>query len=353
MKTENKIKWIKTNILLTALLILMSGQFVEAQTTTFTYQGRLSDSSMQANGSYDLIFVLYDAPTGGSQIGTTITRPAVNVANGVFTVGLDFGANTFPGAARYLEIAVKRPLGTNFTKLTPRQPVTSTPYSIRSLSAANSDNAAQLGGTAASGFVQTNDSRLSDARTPTAGSANYVQNTTTQQTAANFNIDGTGAANIFNAATQFNIGGSRVLSQPSLNNVFVGSGAGANFSSGSSNTLVGRNAGVNQADGNGNTFLGRDAGGAKTGGTNNTIIGSFAGIPAGVSGELNYATAIGAGAQVISNNTIALGRSDGSDRVQVYGALSVNTLPGGGSVQLCSNPFEFLHHFDLLFKFAL
>jgi hypothetical protein len=39
--------------------------------------------------------------------------------------------------------------------------------------------------------VQTNDGRLSNARVPIAGSANYVQNTTTQEV-ANFNISGTG-----------------------------------------------------------------------------------------------------------------------------------------------------------------
>ena len=109
-----------------------------AQTTTFTYQGKLSDSAMQANGTYDLGFALYDAPTGGNQIGTSITRPAVNVSNGIFTVSLDFGANSFPGADRYLQIAVKRPSDTNYTTLTPRQPISSAPYSIRALNATNS-----------------------------------------------------------------------------------------------------------------------------------------------------------------------------------------------------------------------
>jgi hypothetical protein len=40
-----------------------------AQTTAFTYQGRLTDMGAPASGSYDLQFLLYDALTDGTQIG--------------------------------------------------------------------------------------------------------------------------------------------------------------------------------------------------------------------------------------------------------------------------------------------
>src|SRR5205807_9056216 len=59
-------------------------------------------------------------------------------------------------------------------------------------SADTATNATQLGGVAANQFVQTSDSRLSDSRTPTAGSSNYIQNTTSQQTSSNFNVSGNG-----------------------------------------------------------------------------------------------------------------------------------------------------------------
>ena len=72
-----------------------------AQTTAFTYQGRLNDSATPANGSYDLQFTLFD--DGGTQIGTTQTLEDVTVANGVFTVQLDFGAAAFTGANRVLK----------------------------------------------------------------------------------------------------------------------------------------------------------------------------------------------------------------------------------------------------------
>ena len=360
---------------LLSLILFACTVSARAQTTAFTYQGKLTDSAMAANGNYDLSFALYDAATSGNQIGATLTRANVNVANGIFTVGLDFGTNPFPGADRFLQIAVKRPADANFTTLTPRQQVTSTPYAIRALSATNALN---LGGTAASGFVQTNDARLSDARTPTAGSTNYIQNTTTQQAAANFNIDGTGTANIFDSATQFNIGGSRILSNGGLNNLFAGVNAGTvntgfnnsffgantgaanttsfgnsffgantgfHNTSGDGNSFVGANAGVNNTTGIGNSFVGFSAGdgnttgfsnsffGTNTGqtnttGSNITLIGQNADVG---SGALTYAAAIGSNAVVRTANTIVLGRENGSDKVRIFG------LGAAGSTQLCRN----------------
>lgn len=124
------------NTFLCISLILLMCAAAFAQTTAFTYQGRLSDGGAAANGSYDLGFALFDAASGGAQIGATLTRPAVAVSNGIFTVTLDFGASPFAaGANRFLEIAVKRPADATFTTLAPRQQLTSSPYSVQSLSA--------------------------------------------------------------------------------------------------------------------------------------------------------------------------------------------------------------------------
>jgi hypothetical protein len=43
-----------------------------AQTTTFTYQGKLTDGATAANGTYQFQFKLFDAASGGNQIGQTI-----------------------------------------------------------------------------------------------------------------------------------------------------------------------------------------------------------------------------------------------------------------------------------------
>src|SRR5262249_49135930 len=171
-------------------LFLAGAGIVSAQSTEFTYQGRLNDGGLAATGSYDMQFSLFDAVATGNQLGSTSTLPAVSVSNGIFTVHLDFGP-TFTGPDRYLQISIK-PSGSPdaFTLLTPRQPIRSAPYSVRSLNASNADtalNSTQLGGVAANQFVQTGDTRLSDARDPLPGNANYIQNGTSQQPLANFN----------------------------------------------------------------------------------------------------------------------------------------------------------------------
>ena len=101
-----------------------------AQGTAFSYQGRLLASGSPANGPYDLTFTVWNAASGPTQIGATVTNSSVAVSDGLFTALLDFGAGVFNGASRWLEISV-RPAGTGpFTTLTPRQTVTPAPYAI-------------------------------------------------------------------------------------------------------------------------------------------------------------------------------------------------------------------------------
>lgn len=122
------------------LALLLGSSVTWAQTTSYTYQGRLTDSSLPANGSYEFQFKLFDALSAGNQIGAANSPPAILVSNGVFTTTLDFGAAAFPGANRWLEIAV-RPAGVgSYTTLAPRQPITSTPYAIKSLNAGAADS---------------------------------------------------------------------------------------------------------------------------------------------------------------------------------------------------------------------
>lgn len=115
-----------------AIIIAAFAVGVWGQTTEITYQGQLQSWSTPASGSYDFEFVLFDG--GGAQIGPTLVRNGVAVAAGVFTVNLDFGAG-FTGATRFLEIRVRQSGGGAFTTLSPRQPVSSAPYSIKSLTA--------------------------------------------------------------------------------------------------------------------------------------------------------------------------------------------------------------------------
>jgi len=100
-----------------------------AQSTTFTYQGRLNDGAAPANGGYDLRFALFDLASGGAQQGNTLTNSATAVSNGLFTVTLDFG-NQFLGADRWLELAVRTKGGGGFSALAPRQHITPKAYAL-------------------------------------------------------------------------------------------------------------------------------------------------------------------------------------------------------------------------------
>ena len=117
-----------------ALLLLLSTishpLSVLAQGTAFTYQGRLNNNGATTSGLYDMQFAVLDAAAGGFQIGGTLTTNAVVVSNGLFTVTLDFGANVFTGANRWLNLAVKTNGAVSFTPLTPSQQITAAPYAI-------------------------------------------------------------------------------------------------------------------------------------------------------------------------------------------------------------------------------
>jgi len=118
------------------LLIFLSFGFVTAvfsQSTNFTFQGTLSNGGAAANGSYDMQFKLFDSLAGSTQIGSTLTRTPVAVANGGFAVSLDFGAAAFPGADRFLEISVRVVGGGSYTTLSPRSQLAASPYAIRAL----------------------------------------------------------------------------------------------------------------------------------------------------------------------------------------------------------------------------
>src|SRR6516164_8794031 len=89
-----------------SFLFVLSLLTAHGQGTAFTYQGQLKDGGAPANGSYDLTFALFKVDSGDPQVGPTLTNPAVQVSNGLFTVTLDFD-DQFNGNPRWLEIGVQ------------------------------------------------------------------------------------------------------------------------------------------------------------------------------------------------------------------------------------------------------
>lgn len=164
-------------------VVFISSAAISAQTTAFNYQGKLSVTGTP-QPSYQMQFKLFGSIGGTDQIGNTITEFDVPVSDGVFSVKLDFGMDVFNGADRFLEIAVRPNANVSFLPLNPRQQIASSPYSIRTLSAAKADvalDANKLGGVAASEYVTNS----------TVGSS-FIRNAAAPQQTANFNISGNG-----------------------------------------------------------------------------------------------------------------------------------------------------------------
>ncbi len=97
--------------------------------TAFSYQGRIDSGGAAVDGTADLRFRLYGQASGGSLVGSELTRANVTVSHGMFSTELDFGtAAFFSGQSRWLEIDVRSPAGSGaFTTLSPRTLINPTP----------------------------------------------------------------------------------------------------------------------------------------------------------------------------------------------------------------------------------
>src|SRR5262245_20484443 len=112
-----------------------------AQSTAFTYQGRLQNGGAPATGVHDFRFRLFDAASGGSQVGVTQCIDNLAVNQGLFTATVDFGPQFVTPAQRFIEIDVRGDTGltcgdaTGFQTLSPRQLITAAPLATHAKSA--------------------------------------------------------------------------------------------------------------------------------------------------------------------------------------------------------------------------
>lgn len=114
-------------VLTTMLISVLAARPAAAVGTSFTYQGQLSVNGAPADGVCNLQFGLFAAANGGAALAT-VGPLAVRIAEGLFSVALDFGGN-FSGADRWLEISAAC-LGHATEVLAPRQPITAAPYAL-------------------------------------------------------------------------------------------------------------------------------------------------------------------------------------------------------------------------------
>ena len=120
-------------------------------TTSFTYQGRLTTEGGgdPIDDSCDFRFTLWDDPDAGSQVGPLLNPTGVPVADGLFTVQLDFG-QVFDGTALWLEVAVQCSGDPGYTTLSPRPALTAAPYATYAVDAQDADT---VDGSHASAFA--------------------------------------------------------------------------------------------------------------------------------------------------------------------------------------------------------
>lgn len=208
---------------------LVCVQTVCGQTTAITYQGNLSDGATPANGTYQMEFAVYNAVGAGTQQGSTVTNNSVSVVNGVFTVLLDFGATVFPaGADRWLELRVKKPADAGFSTLSPRQQLTNSPYSIRTVSTNAAD---ALSAACVQCVANTNVNSISAGKitgaVPSATTATTATNATNVTGIVAIANGGTGSStkNFVDLSTDQTVGGNKTF----INNLTVNGTLTANL----------------------------------------------------------------------------------------------------------------------------
>jgi hypothetical protein len=187
---------------LSAIFLVLSivTAFAAVVDTSWTYQGQLRRSSAVYNGTCNFQFDLWNTALGGNQQGNTLSINNVNVANGLFTVVLDFG-DLFDGAALWLATSVQCTGDSGFTPLEPRQRLTAAPYALSLRPGARIEGTADLepmlsatNAGAGFGIIGSGKIGLYGSTTLTDGQGVYGQGGTGANSAGVFGINTTSAA---------------------------------------------------------------------------------------------------------------------------------------------------------------
>jgi len=296
----------KTKLLPAVCLAVVLGataSFAAPLGTAFTYQGRLSDGTNPANGTYDFTFALYDAASSGTQLGSTLGASTVGVSNGLFSVSLDFGS-VFDGTARWLVIAVRTNGAPSYSTLSPRQPLSPAPYSIYTPNA----------GLAASATTATVANSVSAGSVTAAGiasgqvvkSLNSLHDSVTIAAGNNTTLTPSGQTLTLSTPTDWHIGGN------------LGTTAGTSFIGTTDNQPLEFKVNNNRAL---RLEPQLDSVNVIGGHSANAAIGGVEGV------------AIGGGGTVVSPNTVAANFSTiagGNNNVIEASTLGFNTVGGGG-----------------------
>jgi hypothetical protein len=313
--------------------LLLSIQPLLAHGTAFTYQGQLNSGAGPANGFYDFEFSLSNAPSGGSQIGATVTQLAIGVTNGLFTTTLNFGA-VFTGNDTWLAISVRSNGVGSYTALTPPQELTPAPYAIYAPNAGSATSANSVASTNITGAIAL-------AQLPAA----VVTNNDPSVTLSNVTVSGNLTLPLLSDTTGIIYEGTNTLVHGDQNNNFyAGQNAGSLSNAGSANTGIGPQSLQSNTNGTNNTAIGYVSLGNNTNGSYNTAVGERA-LNDNTSGNDNT----GNGRHALENNTngkdnTAIGfealssLTSGSNNIALGSQASSNFVAGESSNIDLGNP---------------
>jgi hypothetical protein len=135
------------------------------------------------------------------------------------------------------------------------------------------------------------------------------------------------------------VGRASLVNNVNSKNTAIGANSMQSNANGLGNTAIGWNSLQANSGGNFNSVLGY-LGGSSISGSNNTALGANTNVSAG----LSFATAIGAGASVTTNNTlvlgsvapaisVAIGATTAADKLQVVGDIRVGTSGTNGCIK--------------------
>jgi hypothetical protein len=299
--------------------------------TAFTYQGRLLDNNVAADGLYDLQFKLYDDPNIliGSQIGSMVTEDDVDVDDGYFITRLDFGSAAFGGDTRWLQIAV-RPYDSidpnDYVPLNPLQEISAAPYAHYALETSwnrlmdiPADFADGVDNTGSGGdtdwTINSNDMY-----------SNVIGNVGigTVAPAEKLDVDGS-----INSTETYQLDGEPILSNEGFMNFFAGQYAGYSNTSGLYNAAIGSYALNSNTDGERNSAAGSQALFNNTTGSTNTALGYQAGF-SNSTGSGNVFLGHEAGFNETGSNKLYIANSDTNPPL-IYGDFSSGNV-GIGTV---------------------
>lgn len=257
------------------------------------YQGYLTDpgGSPVADGSYSVVFTIYDSPSGGTSKWTE--TQSITTSGGLFTVLL--GTITpvidtvFNNSSRYLGIKVA-----SDPEITPRTQLVSTPYSYR-ISTVDGSTGGSISGNIFLDNSTTTTGNISK------GGNRFIHNYGTDNT-----FVGRNAGNLAMTGSQNTGTGTFVLTNNTSGGANTACGAEVLLSntSGFGNTAIGRSALRTNNGGNYNTACGYTALFNNADGLYNTACGSEA-LYFNTSGGTNTANGVSA----LRNNTTGFGNT--------------------------------------------